>query len=144
MSYKGMQIAGQTAGEGLEEASNSHHLCGSLLLFFPLFYVFLLGLITVKGLKVVTVFIPNQWITHSKPCRPRDLHSIEISTLRGDQEDNVLHWCLDISIGNLVKSLESLGFHHSLRSSLSFPVIISHESAELWIWSTVTKSKILT
>lgn len=30
-----------------------------------------------------------------------------------------------------MKSLESLGFLHPLRSPLSLPVIISHESAEL-------------
>ncbi len=40
LSYKGMQIAGQTVGEGLEEASNSHHLCGSLLLFLPFILCF--------------------------------------------------------------------------------------------------------
>lgn len=48
-------------------------ICASLTLF----YVSLLVLITVKGLRVATVFISNQWPSRTRPYRHPHLHSIE-------------------------------------------------------------------
>lgn len=58
-------------------------ICASL----SLFYVCPLVLITVKGLRVATVFISNQWLSRTRSYRPPHLHSIEWA----DQQDN-WHW----------------------------------------------------
>lgn len=47
-------------------------ICASLSLFYVS-----LALITVKGLRVATVFISNQWLSRTRPYRPPHLHSIE-------------------------------------------------------------------
>lgn len=77
MSHKGMQIASQTLQEACGVAFVFRAFVPDLCFSRSLFYVSPLVLITVKGLRVATVFISNQWLSLQQALYgPPHLHSI--------------------------------------------------------------------